>query len=77
MYDKLNVLVEKITSHFTRMLKSADHKITNISKLDKDSWQVIDEIGEKCKAWIKEVEQIRDEQVSFSKIKILRKSFHF
>ena len=62
-YCRLEELTEEITSHFTERLKTADEKITDISKLEMECWQMIDEIGGKCSDWIKEIEQIRDQQV--------------
>ena len=57
------MLAEEITSHFKEMLKTASDKITKISKLDKDSWEMIDKVEEKCTDWTKELDRVRDEQV--------------
>ena len=62
-YSSLSNVVKKITSQFSTLLKAIEDKITYIYKLDKESWEPLDEIERRCHKWIKEIEHIRDEQV--------------
>jgi uncharacterized protein (DUF2344 family) len=62
-YEALNAVVEEITSHFKQQLKSADTKITDVHKLDKQSWAMLDVVEGDCNKWIAEIEAVRDEQV--------------
>ena len=62
-FQSLNLMKQEITAHFKNLLKSASDKITEICKLDKQVWKMLDKEEIQCKVKIKKIEQARDDQV--------------
>ena len=63
-FNTLNKFQEEITAYFTELLKSANNKITEIYKLDKQIWRTLDDEEVECKEKIQIIETTRDEQVN-------------
>ena len=54
-----------LEAQFADMIKKCSDKITELCKLEKETWQTVDELNEKCKAMIEQVETTKDKQVLF------------
>ena len=62
-YVPLRVATAEVNSYLKQLLQSVDTKITNVYKLDKESWRMLDGVEKQCEKWKKEVESAREEQV--------------
>ncbi|XP_067943192.1 uncharacterized protein [Watersipora subatra] len=62
-FSSLNALKEEITTHFNNLLQSACEKLTEICKVDKQIWKVLDEEEVECAKRIQIIEKVRDEQI--------------
>ena len=60
----LSTLKEEITAEVKKLLKSANGKITEMCKLDKQIWRTLDVEEVECKEKIEMIEQLCEEQVS-------------
>ena len=57
-------LAEKLRRELNISLKSLSDKITHISKLEKSSWRLLDEVDVSTRSKIQEVDRAAEEQVS-------------
>ncbi|XP_067943230.1 uncharacterized protein [Watersipora subatra] len=62
-FSSLNTLKEEITVHFNNLLQSADEKLTEICKVDKQIWRVLDEEEVECAKRLQMIEKVCDEQI--------------
>ena len=56
-------LAEKLRRELNISLKSLSDKITHISKLEKSSWRLLDEVDVSTRSKIQEVDRAAEEQV--------------
>ena len=54
-----------LEAQFADMIKKCSDKVVELCKLEKETWQTVDELNEKCKAMIEQVETTKDKQVLF------------
>ena len=52
--------------HFEDMIKKCSDKVTELCKLEKQTWQTVDELNEKCEAMMKQVDTTAEKQVQCS-----------
>ena len=64
----LSKLKEEITAEVKKLLKSANDKITEMCKLDKQIWRTLDDEEVQCKEKIEMIEQLCEEQVTISDV---------
>ena len=43
---------QNLEAHFKQMIKKCSEKVTELCKLEKGTWQTVDELNEKCEAMI-------------------------
>ena len=55
---------QNLEAHFKRMIQQCSDKVTELCKLEKETWQTVDELNEKCEAMIKQVDTTTEQQVS-------------
>ena len=52
-----------LEAHFTEMIKKCSDKVTERCKLEKQTWQTVDELNEKCVAMMNKVDSTAEKQV--------------
>ena len=52
-----------LEAHFAEMIKKCSDKVTELCKLEKQTWQTVDELNEKCKAMMNQVDTTAEKQV--------------
>ena len=62
-FSTFMALAREITSHYKKLLKSAEELITKMCELSKETWRKLDDKEKKCNEWIDQIKNIRDEQV--------------
>ncbi|XP_067943286.1 tripartite motif-containing protein 59-like [Watersipora subatra] len=62
-FNLLKTIKEEVTAHFNSLLESANEKLTEICKTDKQIWKVLDEEEVECAKRIQIIEKVRDEQI--------------
>ena len=62
--SSLSQLKADLTKHFDELLKSANVKMTQICKLDKEAWRNLDNAETESKEKMAAVERLADEQVT-------------
>ena len=65
-----------LEAHFSEMIKKCSEKVTELCKLEKQTWQTVDELNEKCEAMIRQVDLTAEKQVqvaSFSSRFVIRR----
>lgn len=60
-----------LEAQFADMIKKCSDKVTELCKLEKETWQTIDTLNEKCVAMIEQVETTKEKQVLFLVISYL------
>ena len=55
-----------LEAHFAEMIKKCSEKVTELCKLEKQTWQTVDELNEKCEAMMKQVDTTAEKQVQCS-----------
>mgnify|MGYP001798279088 CR=1 FL=1 len=50
---------------FEDMIKKCSDKVTELCKLEKQTWQTVDELNEKCQAMMNQVDTTVEKQVGF------------
>ena len=55
---------QNLEAHFRQMIQQCSDKVTELCKLEKETWQTVDELNEKCEAMIKQVDTTTEQQVS-------------
>lgn len=57
-----------LEAHFAEMIKKCSEKVTELCKLEKRTWQTVDELNEKCEAMIKQVDLTAEKQVQVANL---------
>ena len=57
---------QNLEAHFKQMIQQCSDKVTELCKLEKETWQTVDTLNEKCEAMIKQVDTTTEQQVSHS-----------
>ena len=52
-----------LETRFEDMIKKCSDKVTELCKLEKQTWQTVDELNEKCEAMMKQVDTTAEKQV--------------
>ena len=55
-----------LEAHFSEMIKKCSDKVTELCRLEKQTWQTVDKLNEKCEAMVKQVDTTAEKQVSTS-----------
>ena len=55
---------QSLEAHSKQMIKRCSEKVTELCKLEKETWQTVDELNEKCEAMIDQIETTTEQQVS-------------
>ena len=63
VYHALATIEEEIKEKFANMIKKTDGKLTEISKIEKQSWNDVDSLAKDCERMMTKVEQASKEQV--------------
>ena len=57
-----------LEKYFEDMIKNCSDKVTELCKLEKQTWQTVDELNEKCEAMMNQVDTTVEMQVGTQKI---------
>ena len=60
----LATIRDRLEAQFADMIKKCSDKVTELCKLEKETWQTVGELNEKCEAMIKQVDTTTEQQVS-------------
>ena len=52
-----------LKAHFADLTKKCSDKVTELCKLEKETWQTVDELNEKCEAMKNKVDTTAEKQV--------------
>ena len=52
-----------LEAHFAGRIKKCSDKVTELCKLEKQTWQTVDELNEKCEAMMNQVDTTAEKQV--------------
>ena len=59
----LATIRERLEVQFADMIKKCSDKVTELCKLEKETWQTVDTLNEKCEAMMNQVDTTKEKQV--------------
>ena len=59
----LATIRDRLEAQFADMIKNCSVKVTELCKLEKETWQTVDTLNEKCEGMMNQVDTTKEKQV--------------